>query len=98
MCTQFTDHGFNNCLKFYSVDILEPVSNLSFLLPFLFPCLMAGQRNHVLVFLVQELIQALWPGKFPLSVADYAQMLFSIPEMCLQIVKAHFEESCKCLV
>lgn len=76
MCTQFTVHDFNNCLKFYSVDILEPIFILSFLLPFQFLCLMAGQRNHVLVFLVHELIQALWAGKFPLSVADYAQMLF----------------------
>lgn len=76
MCTEFTVHDFNNYLKFYSVDILEPIFTLSFLLPFQFSCLMAGQRNHVLMFLAHELIQALQAGKFPLLVADYAQMLF----------------------
>lgn len=76
ICTQFTVHDFNNCLKFYSVDILQPIFILSFLLPFQFSCLMAGQRNHVLSFLVHELIQALQPGKFSLLVGDYAQLLF----------------------
>lgn len=72
----FIVHDFNNCLKFYSLDILQLTFFLSFLLPIQFSCLMAGQRNHVLVFLVPKLIQALWSGKFPILVSDYAQMLF----------------------
>lgn len=76
VCAEFTAHGLNNSLKIYSVDKSEPISTLRFLQPFQFSCLMAGQWDHVVLFLTHELIQALWLGKFALLVAYYAQMLF----------------------
>lgn len=97
MCTLFTVHDFNNCLKFYGLDILQLIFFLSFC------CL----SNFHVLWLVREImfsyfLSTNWSRLYgqenshPWFLTMH-RCFSSIPEMCMQIRKVHFEESCKCL-
>ena len=96
VCAEFTAHGSNNCLKIYRIY-------LSRFPPWAFCSL----SNFPALWLVSEIT---WPYFLPMSwsmlygwenslcwLLIMPRCFFSIPEMCLQRIKAQFQESCKCL-
>lgn len=93
VCAEFTAHGSNNCLKIYRIY-------LSRFPPWAFCSL----SNFPALWLVSEIT---WPYFLPMSwsrlygwenslcwLLIMPRCFFSIPEMCLQRIKAQFQESC----